>query len=104
MNPRFDSWKWVHFTSFLLLPLLAPAPFDCRYAEVKADEHDHSDGLIVNLGKPEYLDQPPPHPKQLERWHCDGDVRPSLCRKRRTDHYLVDSVLSSCKLQNHRQT
>jgi len=33
-----------------------------------------SDGLIVNLGRPEDHDQPVPYPKELDRWHCDGDV------------------------------
>jgi hypothetical protein len=33
-----------------------------------------SDGLIVNLGKAEYVGEAPPDPKSLEGWHCDGDV------------------------------
>ncbi|ORY28602.1 hypothetical protein BCR39DRAFT_559418 [Naematelia encephala] len=32
-----------------------------------------SDGFIVNLGTPEHATQAPPHPKELNRWHCDGD-------------------------------
>jgi hypothetical protein len=32
-----------------------------------------SDGFIVNLGTPECDGATPPHPADLDGWHCDGD-------------------------------
>ena len=41
----------------------------------------NSDGIIVNLGKEEFDPNAYTQPKELKRWHCDGDVSAKLCKQ-----------------------
>lgn len=40
---------------------------------------DVSDNFIVNLGEPAFWGQEPPHPSELKKWHCDGNVSTFSC-------------------------
>lgn len=42
-------------------------------ARLTDNSREWRDGLIVNLGKPEYEGQGPVDPRDLDNWHVDGD-------------------------------
>ena len=62
---------------------------------IKPGGDEWGDSIIANLGKPEYVDEQIPHPKELDRWHCDGDfflhVRDAVSDPLCADHKFLDS-------------
>ncbi|ORX37947.1 hypothetical protein BD324DRAFT_623919 [Kockovaella imperatae] len=40
---------------------------------LRMDRDSWGDNFIVNLGTPETHNAEPPHPRDLDAWHCDGD-------------------------------
>jgi len=43
------------------------------HERIHSDVRTWNDGIIANLGLPEYETEKTPHPREHPSWHCDGD-------------------------------